>query len=101
MKNNATAIFLKDFPLRGLPSMLAACGILMLSACWGPGPYYHGPEYVGPPAGTVVLGDYDEHHEWHDRYWWVVNRHEWVHQNHPDWLEHETPQEHEAFEHHR
>ena len=100
MKNSSLAIFAKKFPLRGLPAMLIAVGALALSACWGPGPYYHGPEYVGPPAGTVVLGDYDESHVWHDRYWWIANRHPWVHEHHPEWLEHETPEEHQAFEHH-
>jgi hypothetical protein len=81
-----------------MPTMLSAVGMLMLSACWGSGPYYGGP--VGPPPGTVVYGAYDEGHVWHDRYWWVANRHDWVHQNHPDWIEHETPEEHQAFEHH-
>ena len=80
-----------------LPAALIAVGALALAACWGPGPYYHGPEYVGPPPGTVVLGDYDEGHVWHDRYWWVANRHDWVHQHHPEWLEHETPEQHRAW----
>jgi hypothetical protein len=78
--------------------MLIPIGMLTLSACWGPGPYYGGP--VGPPPGTVVYGDYDDGHVWHDRYWWVANRHDWVHEHHPEWLEHETPEEHQAFERH-
>ena len=38
-----------------LPAMLTTIGALTLPACYGPGPYYGGP--VGPPAGTVVLGE--------------------------------------------
>ena len=33
-------------------------------------------------------GDYDEHHNWHDRGWWGANRHDWVAQHHPEWAAH-------------
>src|ERR1039458_1986452 len=26
-------------------------------------------------------------------------RHDWVHEHHPDWIEHETPAQHAAYEH--
>lgn len=31
-------------------------------------------------------GDFDEHHHWHDRWWWVKNHRDWVEQHHHDWL---------------
>ena len=81
----------KFFPILAVLAMLS--GAFTLQACFysGPGGWY------GP--GPVAVGDYDEGHVWHDRYWWVSNRHDWVHQNHPDWVAHETPEEHTAFEH--
>ena len=30
-------------------------------------------------------GAYDEHHHWHDRNWWKKNHHDWVEKNHHDW----------------
>jgi hypothetical protein len=63
-----------------------------------PGPYY-GPSSYGPPAAYAYaprpaygyaapprVGDYDEHHEWHDRDWWVQNNRPWVQQHHPTWM---------------
>jgi len=78
--------------------MLAALALLFgaftLQACFysGPGGWYgSGPEYVG---------DYDDGHVWHDRYWWVQNHHDWVHEHHPDWVASESHEEHEAYSHH-
>jgi len=74
-------------------------GSQMLSACYS-GPNYYGPGfYYG--AHPEVFGDYDDQHVWHDRYWWISNHHEWVHEHHPDWVANETPAEHNAYEHHR
>ncbi len=59
---------------------------------YGPGPGYgygsyypYGPSYAAAPP--VVLGDWDEHHAWHDRDWWVENRRPWVEQHHHEWLQ--------------
>jgi hypothetical protein len=68
------------------------CVTLGLSGCFESYPAYGGgyaypaysPGYVYQPP--VVVGDYDEAHHWHDRDWWVQNRHPWVQQHHPDWL---------------
>ena len=61
-------------------------------------PYYpYGPATVGPP---VVYGDWDEHHAWHDRDWWVSNRRPWVEQHHQDWLT-ARPAPHELYGHHQ
>jgi len=39
-------------------------------------------------------GDYDDHHAWHDRDWWVRNNHPWVQQHHPEWTRHEHEADH-------
>ncbi len=78
-----------------LEAMLMLFGTLTFQAC-----FYSGPGYYGPAPGAVVLGDYDDSHVWHDRYWWVSNRHDRVHEHHPDWVEHERREEHEAYERH-
>ena len=31
------------------------------------------------------LGDYDQHHEWHDAGWWDSHDPRWVEQHHADW----------------
>jgi hypothetical protein len=77
-----------------LGALLILSGALAMQACFYTGP----PSWYGP--GPSAQGDYDEGHTWHDRSWWISNRHDWVHQNHPDWVSNETPQEHEAYEHH-
>jgi len=51
--------------------------------------------YAAPAPAVVVYGDYDEHHAWHERDWWVSNRPEWVHDHHPEWLAKERHEEHE------
>jgi hypothetical protein len=63
------------------------------AACYEAGPAY--PVYGGgyPAYGyrapaPVVVGDYDEHHAWHDRNWWVANNRGWVQEHHSDWLNH-------------
>ena len=53
------------------------------------------PAYVAPAPAVVVRGDYDEHHAWHERDWWVSNRPNWVHDHHPEWLAKEHHEEHE------
>jgi hypothetical protein len=46
---------------------------------YAPPPAY---KYAPPPQ----VGDYDEHHQWHDRDWWVRHNRPWVQQHHPAWL---------------
>jgi hypothetical protein len=59
-------------------------------------PYYPTPAYIAP--GPVVYGDWDEHHRWHDRDWWMANRRAWVESHHHEWLEGRLA--HEGHEHH-
>jgi len=91
--------------------LILVLGALSLQACfYGGHPYYSQPApaygyapapaygyarppaygYARPPAYGYVpparVGDYDAHHQWHDRDWWVQNNHAWVHQHHPDWV---------------
>jgi hypothetical protein len=46
--------------------------------------------YARPPAYKYApppqVGDYDEHHQWHDRDWWVQHNRPWVQQHHPGWV---------------
>jgi hypothetical protein len=86
---------MKSRSLLILGAMLMLFGTLTFQAC-----FYTGPGYYGPPGGPVLVGDYDEFHVWHDRYWWISNHHDWVHQHHPDWVANETPEEHQAYAHH-
>jgi hypothetical protein len=76
-------------PILLTQGLLLICSSLMLSACFygrGPDPgYAYGPRYGYAAAPPVVAGDYDEHHAWHDRDWWVSNHHDWVVTHHPDW----------------
>ena len=68
--------------------LILACGMFTLSACFNGNPdpgygYGYAPRYgYNSPA---VVGDYDEHHVWHERDWWVSNRHDWVEHHHPEW----------------
>ena len=78
-----------------LQALLMMVGPIMFQGC-----FYSRPAYYEPGGGAVVMGDYDDNHVWHDRYWWISNHHEWVHQHHPDWVAGETKEEHEAYEHH-
>ena len=68
---------------------LLICRLVALSACfYGPGPdpgYAYGPRYGYAAAPSIVAGDYDEHHVWHDRDWWMSNHHDWVMLHHPEW----------------
>ncbi|HKF28547.1 MAG TPA: hypothetical protein VKB29_04935 [Candidatus Binataceae bacterium] len=56
---------------------------------------YRAPEYysAGPPE---VVGDYDDHHVWHNREWWVGHDRDWVSSSshHHEWLEHHDEHEH-------
>ncbi len=76
-------------------ALLMLSGAFAFQACFysEPGPGYYG-------SGPVVVGEYDDGHVWHDRYWWISNRHDWVHEHRPDWVSSETHEEHEAYEHH-
>jgi hypothetical protein len=101
--------------LRKLVSLLTATTMagglaLVLQGCYaGPPAYgYGGPVYSAPayyPAapvysgGAVVSGDWDEHHAWHDRNWWVANRRPWVEQHHSEWLAHNTAHDYAHQEH--
>jgi hypothetical protein len=55
--------------------------------------YGSGPAYYSTP---VYGGDYDEHHSWHDRDWWVNNRRDWVEDHHKEWVSHNDRTEHET-----
>jgi hypothetical protein len=68
--------------------------MLALEGCFVAGPRPVSPAYGYPaygyaapaPAALVVHGDWDEHHVWHERDWWVNNRRDWVHVHHPEWI---------------
>lgn len=97
----------KFFPV--LKAIIFVAGAVSLQACvYGghpyysePAPYAYGPgpayAYGAPPANVYgrppVVGDYDEHHTWHERDWWIRNNHPWVQQHHPGWLAHEDGHE--------
>jgi hypothetical protein len=73
--------------------LLLLLAMLTLQACFEasyPEPVYpayaYGPTYGYLPAPGY--GDYDEHHVWHDRDWWVGHHHAWVEQHHRNWLTH-------------
>jgi hypothetical protein len=83
----------KIFP--ALKTLILVFGAVSLQACfygghrYEPAPYAYEPppRYVyAPPPPVVVYGDYDEHHAWHDRDWWLRNNHPWVEHHHPDWV---------------
>lgn len=68
--------------------LIAACEALLLvlpmfafQACFEE--HHHPPDYYANGS----YGDYDEHHDWHDRKWWIDNRRDWVEQHHREWLE--------------
>src|SRR5579863_1232882 len=84
---------------------LVVAGMLSLSACFEeryPAPVY--PAYSYAPAYTyappIAAGDYDEHRVWHDRDWWVDNRHSWVETHHREWLENHAPVHHDRDDQH-
>jgi hypothetical protein len=90
-----------------LKALIFVAGATALQACFfgghpyhsEPPPYSYGPSYYGPPPSTYAyapapaygyaapprVGDYDDHHQWHDRDWWIQNNRPWVQQHHPDW----------------
>ena len=72
----------------GLFSLAAFAGQACFEEHYYPAPGYYS---AGPP---VIVGDYDGHHVWHDRDWWVGHDRDWVSSHHHEWLEH-----HEAHEH--
>lgn len=95
--------------------LLPLCAALTLQACfYGGGRHHYGPGYgyspspvyaAPPPAYSYrqpppprVYGDYDAHHVWHDRDWWVKNDRSWVEHHHPTWLSH--GQDHHDHDHH-
>ena len=107
-------IFPLSFP-SAIKTLTFIAGAALLQGCFfggGGHPYYadpapYGPSYGAPPAYAYAapaptyryaapprIGDYDEHHAWHDRDWWVQNNHPWVVQHHPDWVAHEHDHDH-------
>jgi hypothetical protein len=98
-----------------LNALIFVIAALSLQACfyehsytpaYGPDPYAYGPgpdygpgyAYRPPPAYAYVpgrVGDYDDHHAWHDRDWWVEHDHPWVQQHHPGWLQHRRDDDHD------
>ncbi len=85
-------------PRMTLEALFLLVLMLTFTACFYSEPDYYGPYGYGY-APSYVYGDYDERHEWHDRDWWVNNRHYWTHEHHPDWVAHETQEEHEKHAH--
>lgn len=81
--------------IRAATAVLLTVAMFSFSACFeetypAPAPY---PAYSYAPgysygAPPVVVGDYDEHHVWHDRGWWVGHDRPWVESHHHEWLEH-------------
>ncbi|MGH7934834.1 MAG: hypothetical protein ACREQN_16960 [Candidatus Binataceae bacterium] len=64
-------------------------GTFTLQACFGEHHYNPAPGYgygYGYQQPSVAYGDYDQHHVWHDRDWWVQNDHDWAQQHHPNWF---------------
>jgi hypothetical protein len=97
--------FMKLRKIIGLLTLTVLIGgsALAVEGCFeaGPGygygdsaPYY--PYYSGAPVG---YGDWDEHHTWHDRDWWVGNHRPWVEEHHHEWLT-VRPAPHEFYGHH-
>ncbi len=80
-----------------LKTLLLLAAMLTFSACFYSRPYQpYGYGYTH----NYVYGDYDEYNVWHNRDWWVSNRHDWTHEHHPEWVAHETREEHEKYAHH-
>lgn len=74
-----------------LTTMLFVGAIFAFSACvdygpgygYGPGPgHAPAPVYAEGYGRSVGVGDYDEHHAWHDRDWWVSHDRGWVESHH-------------------
>jgi hypothetical protein len=82
-----------------LGASLIAATMFTCAACvdygpgygYGPGPgyaYAPAPAYAAGYGRPVIVGDYDDHHAWHDRDWWVSHDRGWVQSHHHEWLEH-------------
>jgi hypothetical protein len=85
MKNKISLLLVSLFALIGTAGLQACFYEHSYPPSYG---YYGGPPaYAYAARPPVVYGDYDDHHEWHDRGWWVHNNHEWVEHHHADWLE--------------
>ena len=54
---------------------------------------------VSRQAHQMAAGAYDEHHNWHDRNWWMKNRRDWVQQNQPGWIRPPAPAYGAAYGH--
>jgi hypothetical protein len=104
MTSNKSTSKLTSKIFLALKAMIFVAGAVTLQACffgghpaYGPDPYAYGSgpgyAYGGSPAYVYgrppVVGDYDDHHAWHERDWWVRNNHPWVRQHHPEWIAHE------------
>lgn len=52
------------------------------------------------PAFAQPMGDYDNHHAWHDADWWHQHDPDWVTKHHPEWVEHHPEWKNEQLHHH-
>ena len=86
-------------------SLVLFSGTIALQGCsdsgpgYGSGYYGSGPGYYSSPgyySQPVYGGDYDENRTWHDRDWWVSNRHDWVEDHHRDWIAHQQDMNNDA-----
>lgn len=77
-------------------------GLFVLGALAGQACFEERYSQPYPPYGyygggaPVVGGDYDDHHVYHDRDWWVGHDHDWVSNHHHEWLEHREAHEHKG-----
>jgi hypothetical protein len=81
----ATSLFLGMFALQG-------CYESNYPGYYGGRGYGYGPGYYSQP---VVVGDYDEHRTWHDR-WWGGDHHDRDDEHHEGWRGNSERNEHEA-----
>jgi hypothetical protein len=89
-----------------LGTVFALQGCVEATPGYGPAYAYNNPGYVYNPRPVYVapapvypnprVGDWDEHHQWHDRDWWEDNRRPWAEEHHPEWF----PQRHASHENH-
>ncbi|HZO80720.1 MAG TPA: hypothetical protein VFB33_03420 [Candidatus Binataceae bacterium] len=106
---------MKKITSRTTLALFPALAALTLGACFygGPRPYYaYGPGYTAPPVYAAAplysappvyayqtvrpgYGDWDDHHVWHDRDWWLDNNRPWVQEHHPQWLSKHQQERHD------
>jgi hypothetical protein len=75
-------------------TLFVAPAMAQMATAPPPPPYNHG-EYNhngdpnwdhAHPADVHRDGDWDEHHQWRSREWWVKNHPKWAHKHHPHWF---------------